>query len=142
MATLSCTSSNGKNSYTCTGTAGACGRAIAKLKTLDKGSGSSSPEIAELRVIDAEPQPGDHVRVGLRRFPVDKFDIVVHEETDDEVVVAVFEGDRLVFRGTRPKRSIAYVPGGGSSELPFREALDAEEFIRIDVKDLENRFLV
>lgn len=141
MATLSCVTEGDKNSYTCTGTAGACTRAIVKLKTVDVAD-SPVPELGELRVLDALPEPGDAVRVGLRKFQTDTHDIVVHEMGDDTVTVVVFDGRNVVFQGLRPKSLVEYVPGDRSGSLPFREALQAEDFVRIDIEDLNRRRII
>jgi hypothetical protein len=144
MATLSCTTTaEGKNTYACTGgTAGGCARAIAKLKTVDTAGSAPVPELGELRVVDADTGPGDTVRVGLRTFSVATHDIIIHELDGGEAMVVVFEGDRLIFRGRRPQSLIKYVPEDKSGSLPFREALEREDSLRIDLQDLKARFAI
>ncbi len=140
MASVSCTTSNGKSSYTCTGgTAGGCSRAIARLKTVDNGAGRAPTVISDFRITDVDQRIGDYIRVGLRNYSSDKYDIIVSELNNDIAEVTVFKGDRLIFRGERPMKFISYITADGAA-LPFMEALDIENFVRLDVKDLESRF--
>jgi len=140
MASVSCRTSNGKTSYTCTGgTAGGCSRAIARLKTVDNGAGRAPTVISDFRITDVDPRVGDYVRVGLRNYSSDKYDIIVSELNNDIAEVTVFKGDRLIFRGERPMKFISYITADGAA-LPFMEALDIEDYVRLDVKDLESRF--
>lgn len=139
MASISCTTSGGKTSYTCTGgTAGGCSRAIARLKTVDNGAGNAPTEVADFRIIDVDPRTGDYVRVGLRNYPTDEYDIIVSELENDVAEVTVFKGDRLIFRGNRPMKFVSYITADGAA-LPFMEALDVEDFVRLDIEDLETR---
>ncbi len=141
MATVTCVTEGNKNKYSCTGTAGGCARAIAKLKTIDVAD-APIPELGELRILTTLPQRGDTVRVGLQSFSVEQYDIIVHELGDGRVAVAVFDGDQIVFRGDRPTSLVKYVPGDGSGPLPFRETLNEEDFVRVDIQDLKDRRVV
>jgi hypothetical protein len=143
MATVVCTTSDGKTSYTCTGgTANGCARAIAQLKAIDAGKQDSPSNlpISSVKLLDVSSGNNDSVVVGVRKFAVEEYDIIVAEMNDDVVEVIVFKEEKLFFRGKRPKRLVNFVKDNSSS-APLMESFEQEEdFVLLDTKYLEEYF--
>lgn len=76
----------------------------------------------------------------MRKFAVEDYDIIVAKLDDDVAEVIVFKGESLFFRSKRPMRLVNFAKDNCNS-VPLMEAFDQEEeFVRLDVKDIEARF--
>ncbi len=137
MASLNCTAGG---DYRCSGSLFGCRRAIIKLRETDatmiNQSGTSGRPINDFRITEFEPATGDVICVGKKEFSVDQYDIVVSELENGVVDVAVFEQDGpLIFRGQRPMKYVQYVTSNRVA-LPFMDAIELEDSVQVDVKDL------
>ena len=141
MGTLTCTSTykpdgTKVNNYTCTGLF--CARKIGRLKTQD--AASAIIPTGEFKVLQIPQEEDDIVLIGLRSYPVNEFDIIIAEFEDDVVEAIVFKGDDIVFRSKRPKETIRYLKGKCHAIPIFKAFEQEEDFVRLDVKDLDNRY--
>ncbi len=144
MAVVTCTSTSGSGSsstrYTCAGLF--CARKIKKLKALDAANpnASSSLPIGELKLLELAPGPEDAMVVGTRKFDLDAHDVIVSDLGNEVLDVVVFLGDEIIFRAKRPQRHVVYL-AAARCPVNIMEAFSGEEdFIRVDVADLEQRY--
>jgi len=140
MATITCTTTTvggaQQTRYTCRGLF--CARAIRILKEQD--NLNETVPVGEFKILQVPSDPDDTVMIGLRSFPVNEYDIIVAELEDGVVEVTVLKGDKIIFKRKRPKKTIHYSKQKSYS-VPIFEAFEEEEdYVKVDVKDLENRY--